>query len=657
MRTNLTQTLVAAVLVLGVFLAFSVAPASIGAATPGSGEEPQILIVIGPQYGLPMAEAITPALVSTFRAAGYSLDDIYVEFLDLHRNPGPEYRASVLAVLEGKLSDGGAGLVIAVNQGAVDFMAREGKSLLPGAPLLIPILEELPEWEREPRDIVALSSRQDAEGTLRHALELFPDTERVVLISGTDDRAAPFLAPIEEALSRVPDELQVERTSDLTYEEMLQYLSQLPVGTIAFYGSYFEDVTGRSFVPAAVAAEVGARSNVPVFAFRDQHIMQGLVGGSVSITSALGEQAARIGIDYLRGRYELAEPVTIVDVPNRPLFDWYQVERFAGDVRRLPGDTVFINRPPSLWENHGEAVVIAGFSSVLLAALVVAFFVWNRRLQITVLARDGAERELRSHKEHLEDLVTERTNELELTNLELEKATQTKSAFLANMSHELRTPLNSIIGFSGLMMQGLAGPLSEEQERQIVMVHRSGKHLLNLVNEILDIAKIESGQVSLQYDTFEPAAMLVELADAIRPLAAEKGIELVVDAPEDLAPIVSDHGKVRQVLLNLAGNAVKFTASGRVTLGASADSSGYIELVVADTGPGIPAERLEDIFEPFVQLEVQGKAKPGGTGLGLPISREFVKLLRGDISVTSEVEAGSTFTVRLPVTGPSRTRQ
>lgn len=175
--------------------------------TPYNGK--QILILIGPHYGLPMLEAITPAIVNTLTEKGVSLDDIFVEFLDLHRHHGPLYRSNILALLNNKLKNRPIGLIIAINQGAVDFAAREGKDLLPGVPMLIPILERLPEWEGKPRKLITLTSRQDAEGTLGYALALFPKTKRVLLIMGKDDHEAPFLSPILKALDDLPKKLHI----------------------------------------------------------------------------------------------------------------------------------------------------------------------------------------------------------------------------------------------------------------------------------------------------------------------------------------------------------------------------------------------------------------------------------------------------------------
>lgn len=349
------------------------------AGVPADGNR-QILVLVGPQYGLPMVKAITPAIVDTFLAAGVSMNDIFVEFLDLYRGPETAHRGNLLTLLETKLRDKRIGLILAVNQGAVDFLAREGRPLFPDAPLIIPISEREPaSMEPARRSIIVLASRQDAAGTLRYAFGLFPRTRRAVIVMGKDDTRAPFYDVLQEALAGLAPGLPVEDTAGLTYEEMLRHVASLPGDTIAFYGSYFEDVTGRSFVPAEVAGRVAATASVPVFAFRDMHIVQGLVGGSVADTARLGRQAARAGIDYLDGRLELHRQRTIIEVANVPLFDWQQLRRWRADPGRLPDETVFLNRVPPLWETHRQVIIGTGSLIVLLLLLVVTLLTANRK--------------------------------------------------------------------------------------------------------------------------------------------------------------------------------------------------------------------------------------------------------------------------------------
>jgi len=226
-------------------------------------------------------------------------------------------------------------------------------------------------------------------------------------------------------------------------------------------------------------------------------------------------------------------------------------------------------------------------------------------------------------------------------------ADRLKSAFLATMSHELRTPLNSIIGFSGVLLQDLAGPLNPEQRKQLGMVQSSAQHLLALINDVLDISKIEAGQLEVHLAPFDLRSAIETTLRTIAPLAARKGLELKasVGGPDDL--IVSDRRRVEQILLNLLNNAVKFTEHGFVHLRCTIREDVAV-LQVEDTGIGIQAEDCERIFRPFQQIDTGLARRHEGTGLGLSICRSLTELLGGALTVASTWGEGSTFTVILP---------
>ena len=229
-----------------------------------------------------------------------------------------------------------------------------------------------------------------------------------------------------------------------------------------------------------------------------------------------------------------------------------------------------------------------------------------------------------------------------------EEANATKSAFLARMSHELRTPLNAIDGYAQLLELGVRGALNEVQLIDIGRIRRSQRHLLSLINDVLNYAKIEAGRVEYDLRPVALAAILDETRALVEPLLRERGHEFSVDAVDSHVRVTVDAEKVQQILLNLLSNAIKFTPRGgsiRLEAVVTGDS---VEIRVIDTGVGIPAEKRETIFEPFVQLRAQG-AVPEGTGLGLTISRDLARGMGGDLSVTSEVGQGTTFSVRLPL--------
>lgn len=266
---------------------------------------------------------------------------------------------------------------------------------------------------------------------------------------------------------------------------------------------------------------------------------------------------------------------------------------------------------------------------------------------IDVTESEAQRHELERYKSGLEVLVEERTRQLEDVNEDLRRATAAKSQFLANMSHELRTPLNSVIGFSDVLLRGMAGSLNDEQERQLAMVNDAGRYLLALVNDVLDISRVENGAVSVDVSEFDVSALARGVADSLAPSIQARRLELVLDCPDEPLIMRSDETKVRQILTNIVMNAIKFTSSGGVTIVCSA-KNGEVELVVRDTGEGISADELGAVFTVFWQHKVGDRAKPEGAGLGLAIARRLAHILGGGITASSEIGVGSTFTVTLP---------
>jgi PAS domain S-box-containing protein len=234
-------------------------------------------------------------------------------------------------------------------------------------------------------------------------------------------------------------------------------------------------------------------------------------------------------------------------------------------------------------------------------------------------------------------------------NVELERASQAKDNFLASMSHELRTPLNAIIGFTGTMLMKLPGPLNAEQEHQLRLVQTSGKHLLSIINDLLDLAKIESGRVQIALEPVDCLRVIEEVVQSLQPSAEGKGLTLRIETFDGPVAATADRRALGQILINLVNNAIKFTETGEVCvcLIPAVAGEGPLRITVRDTGPGIPQADLARIFRAFERSATSAKATDEGTGLGLHISRKLAELLNATITVSSVVGEGSTFTIAL----------
>jgi signal transduction histidine kinase len=226
-------------------------------------------------------------------------------------------------------------------------------------------------------------------------------------------------------------------------------------------------------------------------------------------------------------------------------------------------------------------------------------------------------------------------------------ASRIKSDFMATMSHELRTPLNAIIGYTDLLDLQIAGPLAPRQLEQLERIRASSGHLLTVIEQILTFSRVGAGKEHLYVERLDAVELASECASLVEPIARQKGLAFVVELPADATPLVTDAVKLRQVLLNVLSNAVKFTDAGEVSLQLRAGAR-FVTFEVTDTGIGIAQEHRERIFEPFWQVHGGSKRRSGGTGLGLTVSRHLTNLLGGELTVESEVGRGSRFSVRIP---------
>lgn len=302
-----------------------------------------------------------------------------------------------------------------------------------------------------------------------------------------------------------------------------------------------------------------------------------------------------------------------------------------------------------------EAVRISVLLGTLVLLVAVVTYFSAQRTAALFVGQNLAMQELEQAKRRLREALSLAEEGLRRA----EAASRAKSTFLANMSHELRTPLNAIVGYSELMQEEAS---DEATKTDAGRINQAAVHLLQLINDILDVSKIEAGKMRLECETFALPALIDAVASTMATLVRRGGNTLIVDCPADVGDMVADRTKLGQALLNLLGNAAKFTSHGTIRLVAHREiepgtpwlgttTRTWIVLAVHDTGIGIPADRLRELFVPFSQIGDSAQRK-GGTGLGLTITREYCRMMGGDVSVSSELGRGSTFSIRVPCDVP-----
>lgn len=398
---------------------------------------------------------------------------------------------------------------------------------------------------------------------------------------------------------------------------------------------------------------------------------------SFTLVTAAGEEALTVSlaqdISAFESRLEMARNSLIVAVALLGLLlamlmlytlnqnALVPLQRLGEQLRNIRHDRKQLGQKV-VEEGNAEVRLLAhGFNEMTdeLKSLYDMLLARQYELQSEIHEREQAQQALQRHKDQLEELVQQRTHDLALARDAALEASHSKSQFLANMSHELRTPLNAVIGYSELLMDNARQRGEDKVAEDLCRIHTAGQHLLSLINDVLDLSKIEAGKMQLFEEWFSVPDLMNDVADTIQPLIDKNGNRLSVRCADNVTIMYADVTKLRQTLFNLLSNACKFTHDGEIAVsvwaevsGDRTDISGQVFFSISDTGIGMTSGQLEKIFEAFSQADLSTTRKYGGSGLGLAIAQHFCHLMGGGIHVVSEQASGSTFTVMFPLKTP-----
>lgn len=359
-----------------------------------------------------------------------------------------------------------------------------------------------------------------------------------------------------------------------------------------------------------------------------EHFWKALRGETFEFEYEIGEQTYQVNLNPILDERGLVTGVTT----------------FGIDITRRKRDASALQQQNEVME---QAIDTLQIREKEISQTLTKLSQMNSELLETQSELNIANKQLQESEHALEQKVIQRTQKLEEAKAEAERANKVKSEFLANMSHELRTPLNGILGYAQILMD--SPELTKDTQEKISIINSSGKHLLNLINEILDISKIEAGRMELHEEGFLFTEFLKEIYDMFKLRCQKKSVILQFEIDESVPQLISvDKGKLKQCIINLLGNAVKFTQKGKISLQITAANDDKITFSVNDTGRGIPKDKLAEIMKPFSQIYDKMNTE-GGTGLGLAITKNYIKLMGGELKVTSEINVGSNFFFTIPI--------
>ncbi|MCX8023407.1 MAG: ATP-binding protein [Syntrophorhabdaceae bacterium] len=726
--------------------------------------------------------ALNNSFVKNLNASKKKQFRLSYEYIDNRHISDDDFIEIFHKMLKKKYSNLDIDIIIGIMPTSCQFLLEHGEKIFPGIPVVFALPSRAQVNKILSKQRVGLvESASDIPGTIKRIKTLLPETEHLVVISGSGNDDLLYMEEAKRVIKNINWMGDVSYLTGIPSEELADILSHLPEKTAVLMLLYLKDRNGNPSTTVEVISSVAPYTSAPIFGIYDTILGHGIVGGRLTSAESYGKAIATAVLQTIDDKS--LKKIVHVHAEIKDIYDWRQIERWGIPEKNIPPGSLIRYRTLSFWEAHYGKLILASVLFLIQGVLISALFInlnkakkagieiqkgieerekaeealrdseekyrsifensimgifrttpegrflsinpagakiygyqspeemirsitdmaqqiyvnpddrkrfkeqvesigyiegfesehyrkdgskiWvsmnarairdisNRTIYYETTSQDitkrkKAEEELENYRFHLERLVEERTRELEDAKKRAEESDRLKSAFLATMSHELRTPLNSIIGFTGILLQGLVGPLNDEQKKQLGMVRSSANHLLSLINDVLDISKIEAGELKVAYEEFDLSKSIRKVEQTVRPLAEKKGLDLVVDMATDDIKIKSDVRRVEQILFNLLSNAIKFTEQGSITITCSVEEKNVI-ISVKDTGIGIPEGDLDKVFKPFYQIESGLTRKYEGTGLGLSICKKLTQLLGGEIRVQSVHRKGSLFIIILPI--------
>ena len=588
-----------------------------------------ILILHSYHQGFTWTDSINNAVIESLRKdTDYLNYEIYIEYLDSKRKPLNDLNANLIQNLSIKFEDIPISVVITSDDDAFRFAIKNRKSMFADVPIVFCGVNNYDKHQNifllDENNYTGVVEGFDMRGAIEIALKLSPEASTLLIINDSTTTGLENQQAFYKIKNLLPENIEYAFSDVFKMDSVVSVLNTYSKQTVVLLLSFNNDKTGNYFDYQEAGRLISNATELPIYVLWDFYMGTGVVGGLVVSGSSQGKAAATLALQILKGKSADSLPV-ILKSPNQYVFDYKELEINGIHESALPKGSIILNKPITFFSKFiFEIIGLAAIFAILTATIIILVFI-NRK-------KTKAEFSLKQKEAEL----------IEAKN-KAEQSDKLKSAFLANMSHEIRTPMNAILGFSSLLNEEELG--ADQREMYIELIQSSGNNLLNLINDILDLSRIEAGQIEIIKKPFDINTLLNELYITYS-IALESyhksGIKFAYSGVEESTIINSDYFRLNQVFSNLLNNAIKFTNEGNIEFGCYFVEN-RLTFYVSDTGMGIDEEFQSKIFQRFQKVDTIKNQVFRGIGLGLSISKSIVELLGGIIWFEPNSPCGTKF--------------
>ncbi len=589
---------------------------------PVAAEPPQraVLVLDQSSAGLPFNAAVTSAIRSTINAGSKSPISFYSEHLDANRFFGPEYENEFVQFLKAKYRGKHIDVVIVFGVSALDFIGRRREQIWPSVPVVFAAIDEATMSGRTlPSNVTGATMQLTLQDMVKVARIVMPDLKAVAIVGDPLERQTFYRHFVDEIPS-VAAQLEIVNLMDLPLAELAKRLAVLPDNTAVIYTGIYFTSEGVSYVPAELTNQIAEWANRPVVVTASSYLNRGAIGGYIVQSNPIGQQAGRMALRILAG--ESASDIPVAKVPSQLIFEWPALQRWKISESRLPPGSEILFREPTVWERYSWQIALITAVILLQAGLISAL--------------------LREHRRRKFSEVQSRQRMAELAHV---NRFSTAGELTASIAHEINQPLGSILTNAETADAILKSPTPDIAElkdivKDILQDDRRASEVIRRMRSLLTKAPFELKSLDLN----DVARETVEFLSA---LAVARKVELISLITPDALPILGDRIQLQQVILNLVVNAIDAMADmpseNRIISIRTSRVEDFAELSVSDRGPGIPGDKLKEVFEPFFTCKAEGM------GMGLSIARTIIEAHHGLISARNQVHGGASFRIGLPL--------